>query len=70
LPDYTRCSTPLTKEFYAVRRFLHGFAGIRHARADLELTAQYHLFASFGPGIRNATEINRYSWDAALEIKF
>ena len=29
-----------------------------------------HLMASFGPGIQNAAETNRYTWYAALLVTF
>jgi hypothetical protein len=34
--------------------------------AVYDLDENYHLMASFGPGIQNAAETNRYTWYAAL----
>jgi hypothetical protein len=34
--------------------------------AVYDLTENYHLMASFGPGIQNAADTNRYTWFAAL----
>jgi len=34
--------------------------------AIYDLNDNYHLMASFGPGIQNAAETNRYTWYAAL----
>ncbi|MGN6517588.1 MAG: transporter [Rhizomicrobium sp.] len=38
--------------------------------ATYDLSENYHLMASFGPGIQNAAETNRYSWYAALLTTF
>jgi hypothetical protein len=38
------------------------------ARYDVD--DHYHLMASFGPGIQNAAETNRYTWYAALLVTF
>jgi hypothetical protein len=40
------------------------------AGARYDLTENYHLLASFGPGIENAAETNQYSWYAALLLTF
>ena len=38
--------------------------------ATYDLSENYHLMASFGPGIQNADETNRASWYAALLFTF
>ena len=38
--------------------------------ATYDLSQNYHLMASFGPGIENAAETNRYSWYAATLFTF
>ncbi|HEY2034180.1 MAG TPA: transporter [Rhizomicrobium sp.] len=38
--------------------------------AVYDLSINYHLMASWGPGIQNAAETNRYSWYAALQMTF
>jgi hypothetical protein len=38
--------------------------------ATYDLTENYHLMASFGPGIENAADTNRYSWYTALLFTF
>jgi hypothetical protein len=40
------------------------------AGATYDITENYHLMASFGPGIQNAAETNRYSWYVALLTTF
>jgi hypothetical protein len=40
------------------------------AGARYDLTENYHLLASIGPGIQNAAETNQYSWYAALLFTF
>ena len=40
------------------------------AGATYDLSENYHLMASFGPGIQNATEANRTSWYTALLFTF
>jgi hypothetical protein len=40
------------------------------AGATYDLTENYHLMASLGPGIQNATETDRYSWYVALQTTF
>jgi hypothetical protein len=47
----------------------HASAGIGvGARYDVD--DHYHWMASFGPGIENAAEANRYTWYAALLVTF
>jgi len=36
--------------------------------AIYDLSERFHLLASFGPGIQNAADTNRYTWYTALEI--
>ena len=43
----------------------HASSGVG-AGAIYDLSDNYHLMASFGPGIQNAAETNRYTWYAAL----
>jgi hypothetical protein len=38
--------------------------------AVYDLSTNYHLMASWGPGIQNASATGRYSWYAALQITF
>jgi hypothetical protein len=38
--------------------------------ATYDLSANYHLMATFGPGIQNAAETNRYSWYTAILFTF
>ncbi len=38
--------------------------------ATYDLSGNYHLMASFGPGIQNAAETNRYSWYTAVLFTF
>ncbi|MGN6515060.1 MAG: transporter [Rhizomicrobium sp.] len=38
--------------------------------AVYDLSTNYHLMASWGPGIQNAAETDRYSWYAALQMTF
>jgi hypothetical protein len=40
------------------------------AGARYDLSDNYHLMASIGPGIENAAETNQYSWYAALLFTF
>jgi len=40
------------------------------AGARYDLSENYHLLASIGPGIQNAPETNQYSWYAALLFTF
>lgn len=40
------------------------------AGATYDFNDNYHLMASFGPGIQNAAETDRYSWYAALLFTF
>jgi hypothetical protein len=40
------------------------------AGARYDLSDNYHLLASIGPGIQNAAETNQYSWYAALLLTF
>jgi hypothetical protein len=38
--------------------------------AVYDLSTNYHLMASWGPGIQNAAATDRYSWYAALQMTF
>jgi hypothetical protein len=38
--------------------------------ATYDLSDNYHLMATFGPGIQNAAETNRYSWYTAILFTF
>jgi hypothetical protein len=38
--------------------------------AVYDLSRNYHLMASWGPGIQNAAQTDRYSWYAALQMTF
>jgi hypothetical protein len=38
--------------------------------ATYDLSANYHLMASYGPGIQNAPQTDRYAWYAALLTTF
>lgn len=40
------------------------------AGATYDLSENYHLMASLGPGIQNAAETNRYSWYTAVQFTF
>ena len=40
------------------------------AGAVYDLSEHHHLIASFGPGIQNAAQNNRYSWYGAFEFTF
>jgi hypothetical protein len=40
------------------------------AGATYDLSENYHLMASFGPGIENAAQTNRYSWYVATLFTF
>jgi hypothetical protein len=40
------------------------------AGAVYDLSINYHLLVSYGPGIQNASQTDRYTWYAALETTF
>lgn len=80
--DYCLMGWALTR---TVTPALHLGAEIYHQTADTrggrdttglgfgavyDLSENYHLMASFGPGIQNAAETNRYSWYTALLFTF
>jgi hypothetical protein len=80
--DYCQAGWALTRE---VTPQLHLGAEIYHQTADTrdgrestgmgfgatyDLTENYHLMASIGPGIENAADTNRYSWYTALLFTF
>jgi hypothetical protein len=80
--DYCLMGWVLTREFTPV---LHIGAEIYHQTADTrgrrattgidvggtyDLSDNYHLMATFGPGIQNAAETNRYSWYTAVLFTF
>lgn len=56
----------------------HQTAGTRGGKATTgvgfgavyDLSINYHLMASWGPGIQNAAETGHYSWYAALQMTF
>ncbi len=80
--DYCLMGWALTRN---VTPALHLGAEIYHQTADIrggrdttgigagavyDLSANYHLMASFGPGIQNAAETNRTSWYTAVQFTF
>jgi hypothetical protein len=80
--DYCLMGWVLTRE---VTPALHIGAEIYHQTADTrgglattgvdvgatyDLTDNYHLMATFGPGIQNAAQTNRYSWYTAILFTF
>jgi len=80
--DYCLAAWALTREITSA---LHLGAEVYHQSADekgghastgiglggtYDLSENYHLMASFGPGIQNSDETNRASWYAALLFTF
>jgi opacity protein-like surface antigen len=80
--DYCLAGWALTRE---IAPALHVGAEVYHQSADTrggrsstalgagatyDLSENYHLMASFGPGIENADQTNRYSWYVATLFTF
>jgi hypothetical protein len=80
--DYCLMGWALTRAFTPA---LHVGAEIYHQTADTrggrattginvgatyDLSENFHLMATFGPGIQNAAETNRYSWYTAILFTF
>ncbi len=80
--DYCLAGWALTREvtpnLHLGTEIYHQTAGTRGGRASTgvgfgatyDLSENYHLMASAGPGIQNANETNRVSWYAALLFTF
>ncbi len=80
--DYCLAGWAVTREIapalHVGAEIYHQSAGMRGGRASTglgagatyDLSQNYHLMASFGPGIENAAETNRYSWYVATLFTF